>query len=252
MDLQVIINEHDSKEIDNLIIGFPDVGLVGLIAGMHIIETLDMEEIGHLDSKLFPPLVVLHGGVFQSPVRIYYKDKTAILISEIPLPPDSILPVCETLINWIQVKKINRTLVLYGIPIPNRLNIEKPTVFANALIQSVAEDLNSKNIKFIDTGVLAGAHASFIWESKKVEPAMDVIALGVESFLKYPDPAAAAGLIEIINQILNKNIEVKELMEKAEDLRLKLRDTMTRTQENLQKQIQAGGIQATDLPAMFG
>ncbi|MHA1145049.1 MAG: proteasome assembly chaperone family protein [Candidatus Helarchaeota archaeon] len=252
MDSQIFISEYETKEIENLIIGFPDVGLVGLISGMHVIDTLKMEELGHLDSSLFPPLVVLHGGKIKSPARIYYKDKTAFLISEIPIPPDAILPVAETIVHWVQDRKIKQVFVLYGIPIPNRLNIEKPTVFANAIIEETSEALKSKDIKFIDTGVLAGAHASILWEAKKVEPRVNIIALGVESFLKYPDPAAAASLIETMNQLTGLNVDVKELLEKAEELRLKLRDTMARTQEMMQRQMEQGGMQQTDLPAMFG
>ena len=135
---------------------------------------------------------------------------------------------------------------------PNRLNIEKPTVFANAIIEKSTKLLRSKEIKFIDTGVLAGPHAKILWEATKIHPKLDVIAIGVESFLQYPDPAAAASLIETINTLTGLKIDIKELTEKAEELRLKLRDTMSRTQENMQKQMQQGGIQPTDLPAMFG
>lgn len=249
---EVYIREHEPKEIENLIIGFPDVGLVGLISGMHVIETLKMQEIGHIDSSVFPPIVVLHGGKFQAPARIYYREKTALLISEIPIPPDAILSIAEALVNWIQVKKIKKIYILYGIPMPNRLDIEKPTVFANATLKETAEQLKSKDYKFIDTGVLAGAHASVIWESTKVHPPVDIIALGVEAFLKYPDPAAAVSLIETMNDLINLNVDVKELLEKAEEFRMNLRDTMSRTQENMQRQMQQGGIQPTDLPAMFG
>ena len=70
--VNLVIDE--SKQIKTLIVGFPDVGLVGLISAMHVIETLKMKEIGYIESELLPPLIVLHDGVFQSPVRIYHKD----------------------------------------------------------------------------------------------------------------------------------------------------------------------------------
>ena len=45
--VNLVIDE--SKQIKRLIVGFPDVGLVGLISAMHIIETLNMKEIGYIE-----------------------------------------------------------------------------------------------------------------------------------------------------------------------------------------------------------
>ena len=42
-----------------MIIGLPDVGLVGLIAMPYMISELNLEEITHMDSELLPPVVVL-------------------------------------------------------------------------------------------------------------------------------------------------------------------------------------------------
>lgn len=42
-----------------MIIGLPDVGLVGLIATSYLISERNLEEIAYMDSDLFPPVVVL-------------------------------------------------------------------------------------------------------------------------------------------------------------------------------------------------
>ena len=46
-----------------LINGLPDVGLVGLVAASHIVSSLKMEEVGTVESDLFPPMIVLHDGL---------------------------------------------------------------------------------------------------------------------------------------------------------------------------------------------
>ena len=50
-----------------MIIGLPDVGLVGLIATSYLISELNLEEIAYMDSDLLPPVVVLHKGVSHAP-----------------------------------------------------------------------------------------------------------------------------------------------------------------------------------------
>jgi predicted ATP-grasp superfamily ATP-dependent carboligase len=46
-----------------LIFGFPDVGLVGVIAASHLIDELNLSEVAYVDSELLPPLIVLHEGL---------------------------------------------------------------------------------------------------------------------------------------------------------------------------------------------
>ena len=50
MENKVNLVIDESKNIKTLVVGFPDVGLVGLISAMHVIETLDMKEIGYIAS----------------------------------------------------------------------------------------------------------------------------------------------------------------------------------------------------------
>ena len=244
--VNLVIDE--SKQIKRLIVGFPDVGLVGLISAMHIIETLKMKEIGYIESELLPPLIVLHDGVFQSTVRVYLKDDLAVLVSEIPIAAEMANDLSKTLIKLIKEKNIELSLLIYGIPAPNRMNVENPTVFGNGTNSKTVTLIKEKDVKFIDTGVISGVTAPLLWESQKKQ--MSTIAVGAEAFLQYPDPAAAANIITTLNKLLDIDIDIKLLNEKAEDLRVKLRDTMAATQQSIQKQ--PGGLGQVDLPAMFG
>ncbi|NHI90892.1 MAG: proteasome assembly chaperone family protein [Candidatus Lokiarchaeota archaeon] len=245
-EVNIVIDE--SKNIKTLIIGFPDVGLVGLISSMHIIETLDMKEFGYVESDMLPPLVVLHNGIFQSPVRFYYKDSIAVLVSEIPVSANLANALSKKIMEIIVDKNIEKTIVLYGIPSPNRMNIDNPAIFSNGTNPKTLKMIKDNDLKYIDTGVISGIQAPIIWESQKKQ--LSTIAIGAEAFLQYPDPAAAANAVEVLNKLTGLNIDVKLLNEKAEDLRVKLRDTMARTQEQIRSE--EGGMRQVDLPAMFG
>lgn len=43
----------------SILIGLPDVGLVGTIAVSYLIDKLKMKEIGYIDSSRFPPLIII-------------------------------------------------------------------------------------------------------------------------------------------------------------------------------------------------
>ena len=96
----------------DLILGIPDVGLVGTIAVTHLIDELGLKELGYLDSALFPPLTVVHEHVPKSPVRIYGDKKIIVLVSEMPIAPTIIYPFIDSLMAWFEKKKFNPTDVI--------------------------------------------------------------------------------------------------------------------------------------------
>ena len=56
------VNIVEKKSIPSeatMIIGLPDVGLVGLIATSYIVSELNLEEIAYMDLDPLPPVVVL-------------------------------------------------------------------------------------------------------------------------------------------------------------------------------------------------
>jgi uncharacterized protein len=94
-----------------------------------------------------------------------------------------------------------------------------------------------------------GLKAIFLWESIKQN--LPTIALGAESFLEYPDPGAAASVVGALNKLLKLDLDVEALLNRAEELRVRMRDLMRRTQENMR----GTGTQAVrelELPPMFG
>jgi len=56
--VKIVEKKHVPSEA-TMIIGLPDVGLVGIIATSYLISELNLEEIVYMDSDLLPPVVVL-------------------------------------------------------------------------------------------------------------------------------------------------------------------------------------------------
>jgi len=214
-----------------IIFGLPDVGLVGTIAASHLISKLNLKEIAYLRSDLLPPVIMLEKGLPRSPIRMFGNEDLLVLNSEIAIPSASIYLIIENLVNWVSNKKVEIVFTLGGLPIPNRHEIEKPKVFGAASSEDLLKLLNEKGIQAIQRGFLVGPQALIL--SFCAERDIPAVALLAESFYNYPDPEASSMVIQALNRIIDMEIDVSELIEKGEEVRLAMRDMMRRTQAEL-------------------
>ena len=207
--------------------GLPDVGLVGTIAASYIVEKEDYKEIGYIESDLFPPVMVVHEGKLKNPVRIYGNEGVVIVLSEVAIPSSAVYPLTCALADW--VKKIGAKLVIpiTGLPVGNRIDINKPEVFAVGNSEKVVKELKNKQMELLEEGFIAGPYALMLRECGKRK--MDAISLLAQCFPVYPDPGAAASAIVSLEKFLKLGIDVKELLERGEEIKLKARDLMRQT-----------------------
>ena len=226
-----------------MIVGLPDVGLVGLIATSYLISELDLEEIAHMDSDLLPPVVVLHKGQPHAPLRFYGNQNLIAVISELAVPAPAIYTVMREIVDWGETKKIKRIVSMGGIPAENRQAIKEPKVFGAASNQELLDMLTKKGVKIMKEGYMVGPQAlSMRYSVNKNIPAIAILA---QSFYNYPDPQSAAIALKELSKISNIKVDVSKLLEKGEEIRLKARDIMKRTQEEMTRMKKS---QEYDLP----
>jgi uncharacterized protein len=226
-----------------MLIGLPDVGLVGLIATSYLISELDLEEIAYMDSDLLPPVVVLHKGLPHAPLRMYGNQNLIAVISELAVPAPSIYTVMREIVEWGQAKKIKRIVSMGGIPAENRQSIKEPKVFGAASNQELLDMLTKKGVDIMNEGYMVGPQAlSMRYSINKNIPAIAILA---QSFYNYPDPQAAAIALKELQKISDVKVDVSKLLEKGEEIRLKARDIMKRTREEMTRMKKA---QEYDLP----
>jgi uncharacterized protein len=216
-----------------LIFGFPDVGLVGVIAASHLIDELNLTEVAYMDSKLLPPLIVLHEGLPHSSVRIFGKDNILLAISEAPIPADILYPVMDALIDWAKNKNVKMMISLSGIPIQDRQDAKELKAFAAASNTEALKLAQTKNIEVLTEGYMVGPQAIML--QRAANSGTPAVALLAQCFYNYPDPEAAAEVLKEMGKITGVNVNISKLLEKGEEIRLKARDVMKRTQEEMSK-----------------
>ncbi|HDN68779.1 hypothetical protein B6V00_03550 [ANME-1 cluster archaeon ex4572_4] len=236
-----------------VVAGLPDVGLVGTIAVSYIVEKLEMRtekekcrEIGYIESDLFPPVMVIHEGRLKSPFRIYGNESVVVVLSEAAVPPNAVYPLTRALADWF--KRIGARLVIpiTGLPVAKRIEISKPEVFAVGNSEEAVRWLKEKQVEVLEEGFIAGSYALMLRECGKRRT--NAISLLAQCFPVYPDPGAAASAIESLEQFLNLGIDVGELLEKGEEIKLKARDLMRQTALSA-PEMQKGVEQ--DIPIMY-
>ena len=226
-----------------MLFGFPDVGLVGVIAAAHLISELKLDEVAFLDSELLPPLIVLHEGLPHSSIRVFGNNEVLLAVSETPVSADVIYPIMNALIDWGKSKNVKMMISLSGIPIEQRQDAEKLEVFAAASSPEMLKMVQDKGVEVLKEGYMVGPQAIMLQRCANMgTPALTLLA---QCFLNYPDPEAATEVLKGLEKVTGIKVDTSKLLEKGEEIRLRARDVMKRTQQELSKMKKA---QEYDIP----
>jgi uncharacterized protein len=224
-----------------VLIGLPDAGLVGTIAASYLVDNLEMRELGYIDSARFPPLIIVRDNEVKNAIRLYEKDNLVVVVSDIPIISPVAVQFSKSLIDW--ARKMNPKLLINitGLPVQNRLQIEKPEVLALTTSKDVVELLRSANVTLFSDGILFGTYAAVIKEC--VSQKIPSLTLLTQSHLNFPDPIASIEALSIVNKVLKTNINLQPLKDEAEMIRIKTRDLMRQTEGALKEARMEAGPQ---------
>jgi uncharacterized protein len=228
-----IIEKEKIPSGATLLFGFPDVGLVGLIAASHLVGELNMTEVAYVESTLLPPLIVLHEGLPHSSMRILAGDHLLLAVSEVPIPTETIYPIMDALIEWGRSKNVKMMISLSGLPIEERQDATELKGFAAASNPEALKIAKDNGIEVLMEGYMVGPQAVVLQRASKYRsPALALLA---QCFYNYPDPEAAAEVLKELAKITGVKVNVAKLLEKGEEIRLRARDVMKRTQQEMSK-----------------
>ncbi|MEM4399496.1 MAG: PAC2 family protein, partial [Candidatus Nitrosocaldus sp.] len=215
-----------------IFIGLPDVGLVGSIAVSYMIDSVKMVEIGHVESDLFPPILLVRNGEVKNPIRLYSDGSNMIaLISEMPIHPSTLQEFATSIADWFKRMRPRLVISITGIPVQNRLNIDKPKVFYIASDEHISSLMRSTQALVFEEGIIFGAYAAILKACMSRD--ISTLTLFTQSHLNFPDPFASIEALDVLNKALNISIDLNELREEAEMIRIKTRELMKQTESML-------------------
>jgi len=193
--------------------GFVGAGLVGPLAINHIIEKLEMEEIGVMRSKYLPPSTVFIRGRLRHPFRFYANKEGTIcaIICEITLRMDGLYSIVSSILDWAAEKGSNEIVILDGVA-----STEHDNKAYCAAEEDLVRTMADADISLIPQGFITGIPGGILNECLVRE--IQGLTLLVKANKIDPDPVAASTLIEAINRFYNMDIDVEDLLKEKDRL----------------------------------
>lgn len=246
-EIEIVTNTKVDLSNSMLIVAFPTVGLVSLIAGRFVIDTLDLEGIGSIESPYNAPATVIHKGVPLSPVRIYAGKKRcgpngacsqlAIILSEFMPSWELINPMAESILNWARQNKCKYIVTMEGTNAVGEKVASNPKVFGLGNNQSMRDLLKKYKIEENEEGLITGVTGVILYKSIQLD--LNVLCLLSEVHVSYPDSRSAGRLLEKLNLLIPEiKINPEPLYKEAETIEHMINKVMqqaTATSEHMQK-----------------
>jgi len=209
-----------SKDVKNAVVleGSPELGLIGNIIGWLLVEELNMEEIGYIDSKYFPPLAVLYKGKAIHPFRVYATEGIVMFLSDFIVPPEVTYDMTNAIVDWMDRNNSKEIITFNSIVVR-----EKTTGIAGAANSDESlERLGKLEIPILPFGNISGLSGTLL--TRSMQKGIPGSCLFAEVLSPYPDPRAAATVIDALNKILGTNVNAEPLIKEAEDIEARLKE----------------------------
>jgi len=200
-----------------LVEGFPGIGLVGNIASQQIIDELNMEYMGSIDSRHFPPIAVLYEGLINMPVRIYEsaEHNMVLVVSDIPINPVVAYDVSKSLLEWAESIGVSEIVSLAGIATMDDEN----KVFGAATNNDMLEKIKDE-VELFQMGTISGISGSIMAEC--LVRHIPAIGLLGSTMSQNPDPRAASVVIDVLNKLYGLGVDTDSLLEQAEKIEIEM------------------------------
>lgn len=219
-------------------IGFMGTGKSTI--GMRVAERLKKTYIGAMNSKYFPPLAVLLGGVVNMPVRIYEEasKEVVVLTADIPVHPLASYDIGKEIVTWAESINAQELICLAGITVMDDQNRVFGAVSRHDLLDKI-----KGTTEIFEIGTITGITGSIMNECR-IRNLPAVCLLG-ETASAEPDPRSAIAAIESINKIYGLGVNTAKLAEQAEEIEVQM------AQLAQQMKAAAPEEQQTQLPKEF-
>ena len=102
------------------ICGFTTAGMVGVIATSHIIESLNLTQLGTVMNENFPAVALIQNEVPRHPVRVYQGDEIGVFTAEIQFDKEQDIAFGSTVLEWFSAEDFDQLIIIDGILKPEK------------------------------------------------------------------------------------------------------------------------------------
>ena len=211
--MKFIIN----KKVKNPIIiqGFPSLGLVSTIAVKFLIDHLDVEDIGYIESEHITPLTAIHQAKIINPITLFYNKKfNLVIVQSLTEATGYEWELASTMVEIAKALEAKEIIILDSMP--SHQGDLDVYYFSNK---------RKLKIKELKEGIVMGTTAALLLKAKE----FPVTCLFAETHSQLPDSESAAKVVEALNGYLNLKVDYKPLIDAARKFEANLRQYMEKT-----------------------
>ena len=214
--MKIVLNKKPKNPI--IIQGFPSLGLVSTITTKFLVDHLDIEEIGYIESEHMTPITAVHKSKVVHPITIYYNKKhNLVIIQSLTELAGQEWAVADAILKIAKDLSATEIIVVEGMP-------------------TTKEQINlyyysNKNIKTkltkLDEGIIMGPTAALLLRAKN----FPITCIFAEAHTQFPDSEAAAKVIGALNDYTGIKVDYKPLLEAAKQFEVKLKGYIQKSRE---------------------
>ena len=231
-------------ELDNPIFieALPGLGHVGKLAADHMIDELGATKFAEIYSPTFPPQVLVKDeGIIENMFNeLYYlkdvgEDNLDLILlvgNTQSLSPEGQYLVCKEILEFVKGYDINRIYTLGGMV--TGPNVENPKVFGAATDEACIELLKEAGVEIrANDGGIVGASGLFLGLATR--QGIQGSCLMGETPGYFIDAQAAEAILHKLSHLLNFEINVDKLEERAEETRQMIAQAQQMEQDLINK-----------------
>lgn len=224
MGSEITVREIKPINIDGgyLIDGFPYAGLANAIATESMINTVQFEMAGVLDSDLFPPLTIVKDGVPNFPARIFVNSDLRVAIFSSYLTPHESLhrQVAKTMLEWANKHKCAYIISSSAI----RSEEQDSFIVGVGSTSDAKKKLKDADIPLLSHGTIPGIPGILLNEGALSNT--NVIVLLSNSKERGPDFKAGAQICMAMSKLVpGTACDLKSLLQEAEIVEQSIKKT---------------------------
>ncbi len=222
------IEVHELKKVKLnkpvMVEGLPGVGNVGKLVAEHLIQELDAEKIVEIYSWHFPPQVLVNSNgtvrLCKNELYAWKSKKHDLLIvsgDQQSVTNEGHYLIAEKLLDLAQQYDVSRIYTLGGYGIGQL--VERQTVLGAANEAKLVEEMKKYGVEFREEepgGSIVGA-SGLLLGLGKMRGIPAICLLGLTSGYLV-DPKSAQAVLKILSQVLNLEVDMQALEERAEEM----------------------------------
>lgn len=210
------VTQHEDSSADTLIAGFAGVGLAGLTTANHLVDYLDLDEIGHITTSTLPTITPFDDGTPRHHSRLFSRHDLdfVVLVNELFVPLWGAGSFADAVVEWIETTDVDEIIILAGIPYPH--GPADHSVFYVATEDYQDKRLHGTDISAMGQGFLDGVNARLI--ARGMDSALRTGVFVTPVHAQAPDVDAAIRLLGAVNTTYGLDIDPEPLEQFATEV----------------------------------